>query len=358
MKIKPKLKSDYNKILIIEVNWLGDVLFSTPCIKAIRNKFENAYIACMTVPRTKAMLEYNKRIDEIIIYDEKGKHKNLFGKIRLISELNRKKFDLAIILHRSFTRALITFLSGIGERVGYSTKGRGVLLTYPIEAPEENLHKVEYFLKIAESIGCETQDKDYEFFITEKERKYIEKELAKNNIHKDDFLVVINPGGNWEPKRWSEERFAELGDALIAGYGVKIVLSGAENDIEKTKRIKNRMKGELTILAGRTSLKELGALLERANIVISNDSGPMHIAVAMKSNVIALFGPTSAALTGPYGRGNYRVIQKDVECEIPCYNLECGDYRCMEAITVDDVLKVFSRLYSSVKENIISEENR
>ena len=336
---------EYNRILIVEVNWLGDTLFSTPLIRAVRERFKDAHIACMTVPRAKEILEDNPRINELIIYDEKGVHKSLFGKLGLIKLLKEKKFDLAILLHRSFTRRLMMYLAGIKERAGYSGKMNDFLLTHPVEAPDRPVHKVEYFLKIAESLGCDISNKDYEFFIADKEREYIEKKLSENGITKNDKLVVINPGGNWAPKRWPGERFAALGDILIEKYAVKVVISGAKKDAGLAGRIKEKMKQKPVDLTGETSLKGLGALMERADVVISGDSGPMHIAVAGKTNVIALFGPTSPGLTGPHGSGNYKVIQKDVECEIPCYDLTCGDYRCMQAIMVDDVLKVFEEMY-------------
>jgi len=339
----------YRRILIVEVNWLGDVLFSTPLIKAIRGKFKNAHIACLANPRTKEMLEHNPRIDEIIIYDEKGEHKSLAGKVRLIALMRKKKFDLALLLHRSFTKALITYLAGIGERAGYTTKKRKFLLTRPVDPPGVPAHKVEYFLRIAREFGCDISDKDYEFFPTEKERKYIEQKLDENGVGREDFLTVINAGANWAPKRWGEANFARLSDELIARYDVKVAAAGAKKDSERVRRIKEKMKGRLINLAGRTDLGELGALMERADLVISGDTGPMHLAAALKSKVIALFGPTSPALTGPYGGGNYRVIRKDVGCEVPCYDLTCKNYRCMEAITVDDVLKVFGEMYSRGK---------
>ncbi|MGB2705740.1 MAG: lipopolysaccharide heptosyltransferase II [Candidatus Omnitrophota bacterium] len=343
------MKTDIKGILIVEVNWLGDVLFSTPLIKAIRGKFKGAYIACMLDPRTREILEHNPAINEIIIYDEKGEHRSLAGKMRLVSLLRRKKFDLAVLLHRSFTKALITRLAGIGERAGYATKKRrALLLTHSLDAPEAIAHKVEYFLRIAQSLGCDTSDKSYEFFVTDKKRKYIDGELAKEGVKEKDLLVVINTGANWPPKRWSETNFARLSDVLITKYGAKVVAAGAKNDLEIAERIKEKMSQELIILAGRTNLEELGALTERADFVISGDTGPMHIAVAMKSRVIALFGPTSPALTGPYGSGNYRIIQKDVGCEVPCYDLTCDNYKCMDAITVDDVLRTFAEMYGQI----------
>ena len=338
------MSKEYARILIFEVNWLGDVLFSVPFIRAMRKRFKNAHIACAVAPRAGGILRDNSYIDEIIIYDEKGAHKGLFGKLRFVSLLRKKKFDLAVLLHRSLTRALFALFARIGERSGYRTEKGRRFLTRPIEAPEREMHKVEYFLKIAETFGCDTSGKDYEFFIKDEDRKYVGRELSESGIAKEDLLVVINPGGNWPPKRWSEKNFAQLSDSLVEQYNAKIVISGCDKDKERAERIKNNMKEKPVILCGRTSLKQLGALMERSDFVISGDSGPMHIAVAMKTRVIALFGPTSPGLTGPYGNGNYRVIQKTPECEIPCYDLACRDYRCMDAIAVEDVLRVFGEM--------------
>ena len=341
------ISKEYARILIFEVNWLGDVLFSVPFIRAMRKRFKNAHIACAVAPRVKDILTNNPYIDEIIIYDEKDAHKGLLGKWRFVSLLRKKQFDLAVLLHRSLSRALFTFFAGIGERSGYRTQKGRRFLTRPIEAPEIEAHKVEYFLKIATTFGCDTSRKDYEFFIRDEDRKYIGRELSDAGIAKEDLLVVINPGGNWPPKRWREKNFAELSNKLTKKYNAKIVISGSDKDKSRAERIKNNMKEKPVILCGRTDLKQLGALMERADFVISNDSGPMHIAVAMKTNVIALFGPTSPSFTGPYGGKNYRIVRKQTGCEIPCYDTACADYRCMDAISVGDVLAAFEEMHEN-----------
>ena len=162
-----------------------------------------------------------------------------------------------------------------------------------------------------------------------------------------DRLIVLCPSGNWDPKRWPKEDFAKLADMLIEKLGVKIILSGAGKDIGLAEKIKSLMKNIPIISCGVTTLKELGCLLERADLVIANDSGPMHLAVAMKTNVIALFGPTSPELTGPYGKGNYTVLWKTKECEVPCYDVTCTDNRCMKLISVEDVFKEAEKFISS-----------
>ena len=328
-----------DRILIVNVNWVGDVIFSTPFIRAVRQAHPDGHIACLLHPRCREVLEGSPRIDEIIIYDEEGVHRSLAGKARLILELRRRRFDTAFLLHRSFTKALIVYLAGIGKRVGYATKKREVLLTDIVEEPFDALHKVEYFLNIAKTAGIDTSNMHYEFFVSEADRDYAKGLLAENGVRNEDVLVAINPGGNWDPKRWPRENFSSLADRLMSDYGVKVMITGARKDVGLAEEIKGQMKNAPIVTCGKTTLKQLAALFERSRLVISNDTGPMHIACAVGASVIALFGPTASWITGPFGKGEGRVISKAEGCEVPCYNLNCADYKCMNAISVEDVLR-------------------
>ena len=331
-------KDSRKRILIINVNWLGDVIFSSPFIRAIRETYPDSYIACVTPPRCRDILTANSRLNELIILDENGAEGSFLGKMKFALKLRGEKFDTAFILHRSFTRALMTVLAGIKERVGYDTKRRGILLTKRLVLPSEDIHKVEYFLKLADAVGADTSKKDYEFFITEPDRIRTDRILETAGVDYSDKIVILNPGGNWNPKRWSTDRFSQLADALIEKYGIKIVITGAEKDEILADEISKGMKNKAISICGKTNIRELAAVLERAKLVISGDSGPMHIAVSVRTNVIALFGPTSTEITGPYGNGNYAVIKRDVGCEIPCYDSSCNDNRCMKSITVENVM--------------------
>ncbi|MDP2939242.1 MAG: lipopolysaccharide heptosyltransferase II [Candidatus Omnitrophota bacterium] len=329
---------EIKKILIVEVNWLGDVLFTTPAIKAIKKAYPNCHLACMILPRVREVLEGNPNVDELIIFDEKGKHLRIAPRIKFILELRRKRFDIVFLFHRSLTRTLITFFAGIPKRVGYATRKRGFLLTKRIPQPPEGMHRSDSFSNIAESFGIIVKDRNYEFFVSEKSRFFIREFLEKEGISPHDFLVVINPGANWSLKRWPKENFAEVSDRLIEYFNAKIVISGGDKDIDLAIDISNMMKAKPIILTGKTTFKQLGALIERANLVISADSGPMHLAAAVGKNLIALFGPTDPKITGPRGKANTIIMQKDVSCKIPCYELDCRDNLCMEAISVEDVL--------------------
>lgn len=334
------LKASRKKILIFGVNWRGDVIFTTPFIRAVREVFPDSYIVFITPPRCKEILEANARINELIIFDEDGREKSFLGKIGFALRLRGEKFDIAFILHRSFTRALITFMAGIRMRVGYGTKRRGFLLTKKLDLPAKEIHRVEHFLRLAAAAGADTSEKDYEFFITEPDRERGRLILSCEGADLNNRFVVINPGGNWKPKRWPVDKFAQLADRLIDEYGVRILITGAEKDKGLSEEISQRMRNKPVSIAAKTSLRELASILEMVKLVISGDSGPMHIAVSSGTNVVALFGPTSAGITGPYGKGNYTVISKNVGCDIPCYDYACRDYRCMNAISVDDVIRV------------------
>jgi len=274
------------------------------------------------------------------LFDERKEHKSILAKLKFIFELKRKKFDAVFLLHRSFTRTLITYLAGIPERIGYFTKKRGFLLTKRISAPNrDKIHRLDYYVNLIESCGIEVEYRSCEIFIPESAQQYITNLLDANKISKNDFVVVMNPGGNWDLKRWAKENFCELADRLVSQFNAKIVITGAEKDISLTQEISNLMKTKPTIFSGKTTLKQLAALLRRTNLVISADSGPMHIANALGSKLVALFGPTSADITGPYNRKNCIVIQSNVGCEVPCYNLKCKENVCMKDIKPEMVLE-------------------
>lgn len=327
-------------ILIVEVNWLGDVLFTTPAIKAIRKKFPESFIACLILPRTKEMLEGNPDINELIINDEQDRHKGFLGKLKLVSQLKKYNFDLAVFFHRSFTRAIVTYLAGIPRRVGYGTLKRKFILTDSIPMPEkDSQRRIDYYLEIARYLGCNTEDRLCEFFSSEDDERYIEKFLSNAQVKENDFVVCLNPGGNWEPKRWPKENFSKLANRLVEEYGAKVILSGARSDSELINEIAKGMSDKPILACGVMNLKQLACLFRKTNLVISGDSGPLHIAAAVGADIIALFGPTSPKITVPVGRGRIRIIQKPIDCVIPCYKKDCKDNLCMKEITVEDVLE-------------------
>jgi lipopolysaccharide heptosyltransferase II len=335
------MKESLKKILIFNVNWLGDVLFSTAAIRNIRRNYPSSFIACIIPSRCYPVLKGNPHLDELIIFDEKERQRSTLSKLRFAQLLKSKKFDIVFLLHRSLTRALICRLARIPRRVGYYTKKRGFLLTKKIASvPRDTLHRIDYYLNIIEKAGLKVEDRYLEFFIDDNDLRFVAEFLNKKSISKDDFLVAINPGGNWLPKRWPPEYWAILADKLIAEFHARVIITGSHSDIATARKIGDLMKEKPIIASGIFNLKQLGALCKRLDLFITADTGPLHIANAVGTKrIIALFGPTSPEITGPYPLKNVAILSKDVGCKIPCYVVKCKDNRCMKAITSDEVIE-------------------
>jgi len=329
------------RILVFNVNWLGDVLFSTAALRNLRRNFPDSYLACIIPSRCYAVLKGNPHLDEIIIYDEKDRHKGMLAKMGFVRLLKDKKFDTVFLLHRSFSRALICRLAGIPERLGYYTKKRAFLLTKKIiPPPRDTLHRIDYYLGVLEGAGLKAEDRYTEFFVAEEDLKYTESFLNRQSIKTDDYLVGINPGGNWRLKRWPKENWAKLAERLIEEFSAKLIITGGFGDRALANEIKDLMQKKPVVACGVLNLRQSAALFKRLDLFISADTGPLHIANAVGTKrIIALFGPTHPKITGPYPEHHVKILSKDVGCKIPCYNLSCNDNRCMKAITLDEVIQ-------------------
>jgi lipopolysaccharide heptosyltransferase II len=340
-----------NEILVVNVNWLGDVIFSSPVFRALKTAYPDARIRCLAVPRVRDLLECVPFIDEVIVYDEDGRHKGPFGKAGLIYQLRRRRFDAAFLLHKSLTRALLVYWAGIPRRIGYDTKKRGKLLTHAVPYPDETtMHRSDYYLNIVESFGVRPAGRETELRVDQAAKEGINRMLEEHAIGDGDFVIALNPGGNWDLKRWPGENFVKLLTRLCAGSypEVKIVLIGAQSDAGLTGDMIAsipRRNGRVVDWAGKMGLKHLVALMARANLVVSADSGPLHIANSVGTDTIGLFGPTRPEVTGPRGRGRSFILQRDVGCNrSACYYVQCPDNSCMQAVHVEDVVDAIRQI--------------
>ncbi len=332
---------DNKRVLVFNVNWLGDVLFSTAVIRNIKRNYSDSYIACVIPSRCGQILEGNPNLNEVIIFDEKGKDKGILAKLKFIRLLAGKKFDMAFLLHRSASRALICYLAGIPERAGHYTKKRAFLLTKKIMPPDrDSLHRIDYYLDVIEKAGLKVYDRHTEFFFSKEDEKRAEKFLENQAIIEKDFVAGVNLGGNWLPKRWPVSHWAALIDRLIGELGLKVIITGSDSDAALIKEAQGLMKQQPIVAAGVFSLKQFGVLCKSLDLFITADTGPLHIANASGAKkIIALFGPTDPAVTGPYPQENAIILKKDIGCKIPCYQVDCKNNRCMAAITPEEVLK-------------------
>jgi lipopolysaccharide heptosyltransferase II len=339
------INNSFKRILIFNVNWLGDVLFTTAAIRALRKQYPDSHIACVAPERCREILELNPHINEIISFDERKTNKSIPSKIEFVYELKKKNFDVVFLFHRSFTRLFLVWLAGIKRRVGYDRKKLSFLLTDKIPPVDrDSLHRVDYFLNLVRPF-CEGElDRSYALKVSNSDSEYIKRLLKENQIEEKDQLIILNPGANWVFKRWPVEHFAKLSDLLQDKFKIKIIISGSDKDIDLAEQIKSLSKKKITIFTGKTNLKQLAALFKMSKLVVSADSGPMHIAIAVGTRTVSLFGPTSSKITGPYDLNLHTVVQKKVDCVVPCFDVVCGDGKCMKEILPQDVFDVIVKL--------------
>jgi len=342
--MNPGTQLDFNKpvkkILVVCVNWVGDVIFSTPVFKALKRVAPGASLTCLAVPRVKDILQSCSAVDEVILYDEKGRHRSLWAKAGLVWRLRKERFDICFLLHRSWTRALLVYLAGIPERVGYDTKNRGKFLTRAVELDPEIIHRSDFYLHILTSCGVPVSDWTCELDVSLLAETQAQALLKAEGVNAGEPYVVMNAGGNWDLKRWPKENFADLVRQISEDYGIRVLIPGARKDVRLAEEIARLSKADPVILAGKTDLKQLLALLKKARLVVSSDSGPMHMANCVGTPVITVFGPTCPEVTGPRGKGSAVVLRKDVGCNRQaCYKIDCPDNVCMKAVTVEEVMR-------------------
>lgn len=336
------------RILIFELNWLGDILFSFPLIRAIRGRFPESFIACVVVPRYAELLVNNPWVNDIHLLSDDNSLRSLNEKLSFIRIIREEKYDMCFLLKPSRMKAIIGTLANIPERIGF--KGKFSPLTREVEAPWGTLHRVDQLLALAGAVGVENTDGTYEYFVNSTDEENAKKILRDSGggIRK---IVVLNPGGNWDAKVWPKENFIELAEKLLTRFNdIEIAVTGAKKDIDASGEIVKNVKSlRCYSLAGKTGLNDLAAIFKKSSLVISSDSGPLHLASAVASPTIGLYGPTSYKITGPRGRGENIIISREPEeREIPCYVDECDtDYKCMTNIKVDAVYKAAGEVISN-----------
>jgi len=332
-------------ILVINVNWLGDVIFSSPVFKALKEAYPQARISCLAVPRVKEVLESIPFMDEIIEYDENGRHVNPIAKLQLIGALRKKKFDAVFLLHRSLTRALLAFWAGIPIRVGYDEKGRRRFLTHKVTPLSGQVHRSDHYLNVIESFGVKVNDRATVLEVSSDVEQEVKGVLKARGIEEGEEYWVVNPGGNWDLKQWPRENFSVLIERLMTEFKMKAVISGAPKDESLVNAIVTPLEIKPVVLVGQTNLKQVMALMKNARLVISADSGPLHLANSVGTDVIGIFGPTRPEITGPRGKGQVSILRHDVGCNgEACYHLQCADNICMQAVTVEDVCAVIRQI--------------
>lgn len=335
-------------ILIIKPSSLGDVIHALPVLKILKNKFPDAKISWVINKELSELIEGNPYIDDILLFQRKKWSKwmnfpsNVIELIKFIIKIRKKKFDIAIDLQGLLRSGLISFLSGSPRRIGFNNAREFSPLFYTdkISLPDKKIHSVERYIYAAKSLGANDTERDFTINIPNEDIDYVEDFLEEKGMNDSKKIVIVNPWARWKTKCWPIDNYLSLIERL-KGEGFLPILIGS-NEFEETIEglIKESSDPPITFVDER--LKRLTALIKRSSLIVTNDSGPMHIAAAVNTPVVALFGPTNPLLTGPYGDGHI-VIKKNMECA-PCLERECSkEQECMKMISVEEVMEIIKK---------------
>lgn len=343
----PATRNRYNvkvlsmqKILVVSVNWLGDSIFSLPVFENLKSNYPQSMIGVVAPGYLQELYRSSPWVERFYAFSDRAFYKNFFQKIALMRALREEHFDQVFLLHRSFTKALICVLSGIPERIGYRRRKSGRLLTTTAAPPDPStVHRVDFYLGVLQGAGLRIIQDCYHISLTD---EVLQKACAlreKMGIGGKSYLCM-HTTANWAHKMWGQEKFAALADIVIKEKDYRVFFTGSARERKHIEVIRGMMKYKERAfnLAGMTSLLESAALFKTAKAVVSADSGPLHLAAGVGANTVALFGPTSEAITGPRGIGKSVIVRRYRKCAVPCYQEQCLRGSCMHSIAVEDVL--------------------
>ena len=320
------------RVLIIKPSAIGDVVHTLPVWNLLRRHWPVAQFSWLVTPTCAGLLDGQPDLN--VLRFERGRLARAWrspsaaGELGSLRQLLRGQFDLVIDLQGLFRSGWLAWETRAPVRIGFATAREFAPLFYthrvPIDTPEQ--HALARYLKLIAALGCPTAPVEFPFVVSEADRAHVASLIAN-----DSPYAVLLPGTNWPTKRWPVERFAELVGPLRERFGLTSVVAGGAGDVEIAKQV----PGEINV-AGQTTLPQLVALLQRASLVIANDSGPMHIAAALGRPLVTLFGPTNPVRTGPYGRDD-AVLRLAIPCS-PCYSRTCSHQSCLQWLGIEPVL--------------------
>ena len=318
--------------------WIGDMVMLTPALRALKRRYSESNLTLLLRPRVADLMQTHPYVDTCIVDNQtEGRYRSIKN---LVRQLQDKVFDLAVVLHpTSFRNALLPFFARIPIRVGTNVSGRGMLLTLSCK-DDTDIHEVHRYLRVLKLLNINDAPSFLEFWHTDADRQFIEHLLRAEGILPDDRIVALNLGTTWATKRWEVTHFTDLIQQITHLLPkVKVVLVGSSEERELAETLPTSLSA--INLVGKTGILQLGALLERCEACVTCDSGPMHIAAAVGTPTVALFGPTSPTRHQPYGTG-HTVIEKPVSCR-PCYKQMCyrrdAPHLCMKEISTPEVVK-------------------
>lgn len=331
---------EYKNILIVKMSSLGDVIHALPCAAALRSLYHKAKISWVVEDTFSDILLDNPVIDEVIVIDGKRLRRgSLWSKIAYLRELKHllteKNFDLVLDLQGLIKSSVVALFTGCKNRLGYCEMREGSkFVTKPVCGDNATGHVIERYLDVIRYLGVKVENAQFILPVLDKQTNTIKEKLAASGFSAADKYIVFAPGTSWSSKEWPPEHYVTLGEKLLVN-GYWLVIAGGKADIAKSKFIQEKLASHKVVdLTGQTTIKELLALCRLATLYVSGDTGPLHIAVAAGVPVVAMYGPTKAHRTGPYGM--CEVLVSKLDCS-GCMKKTCAPLKCMQGITPQEV---------------------
>lgn len=343
-------------ILIVKLSAIGDVIHTLPALNAIRKHYPDASITWLVEEDAAPLVQGHKALNRVLV--SKRKHwlkalrslsflrtiKEVYG---FIKALRDTRYDMILDFQALLKSGILIALARGRRKIGF---GKGlehmehsyIFLNERIPAVDMEIHALSRGMMLLNAVGIPANEVEYKLPISDHDRKKIDELMKQLGINGEKSLIAINPVAKWETKLWTNKKFSQLADLLIDRYDAKIVFTGGPDDRPPIQDIMAAMKGQAVNLAGLTTLKMLAALYQKMVFVVSTDTGPMHMAAAVGTPVVALFGPTAPWRTGPFGSG-HQIVRGGPECS-PCFKRECKTIDCMELISVQQVIDAIHKL--------------
>ena len=322
-------KKQIKSILFLRHDRIGDMVFSTAVLKSLKRNYPAAKITVLASERNFDILKHNPNIDEILIYK---------GIIWFIREIRPRGYDLVIdpFLTYELRQAFMTCLAGGKYRIGFEEAGREVFfnVTGPVASPPKRM--VDHLLDLVEQVGGKRAGCEPEVFLSDAEIKWASEALAEKGISANELTIGIHPGAHYPSQRWLAERFGKLARRILDQFQAKVILLGSQEEKVLLHEVKD-VAGKGVQVFPSLKLRELMALISKCDLLVCNNSGPLHIASALKVPTVSMIGPTVTPLWLPYGKNNM-TINKALSCS-PCNRSVCKGHECMELITADEVFE-------------------
>lgn len=335
------------KIAIVRLSSIGDVLHCTPVARALKEAFSPCHITWIVGQVCYPMIEYNPFIDEVYIWSRERweklvRHGRLIEAWRMWCQLRKdmasRNFDIAIDIHGLLLSGMVTFSTGAPRRIGLggNKEPNGLFMTEQAQVLPQDVHVIQRYLGVLRPLGINNKDYNMTLCLSDVARNFAVQFLSQHNVRSDEKIVILIPVTTWESKNWPPEFFAETAEAL--GSTVRLILCGGPGDIHIAKKILDNTSVPIINAVGKTSLLEMAALIEKANLLIAGDTGPLHMAIALGVPTIGIFGPTDPAKFGPLPSGHV-VLRSKIGC-MPCHKTVCPKKGkgCMQGIKPETVV--------------------